>query len=811
MSAINEIIYKNYVPQDFNEYFLVMIRNCYHLLQTIVTGAEQSSLGDLEDVYLDKITDFLRLFVSVHLGRCEQNPQFPLLEFLALIFKYTFQQNQLRGFVSCLEIWSGLVDYVQGCVENRGEVGEEVLKKYQEALLTLVVEVLKKSQFRLNSGELSQLSTAAAADPAAVSEWQQFLCGVLELVMKVAELLPEQMLAVLEVGWRETSASYLEFDKLVVVGEADRRFSLTSEDEVFKLVTVLRDLSSFLQIVGRLSSMFIGEKFLDRLKIGLEYMKQLQVLVGFGSKHKLWSVNLGFSSKHNLKESLVQCHAETVAALKAWCHWLAALHSESLQDSSYTWVCADLTSGIVRQVVTVIKDTSTPQLTHSAAHFLVTLTGTVRPASIWKLKDFTDLYNMIQHLELQSEAHRLLVRSLTNVLLLPWPGTQDQRWDDRRKHCTKFLRDLTEKFRAVKTQANFATDRRLRAEAECHVVHTLQMVGDLVDNVLNEVTQTKKLCYDVSREYIETTLWLFPLYVDNNVVCEQMFQFFYTVFDVLKTQMGAAFVEQSVQTFFSMFGTAQLTEVLLQKKGPLETRVVERFLSILTFIVSEPGSTFRKFVSSTLSLCLETIFPLIADQQASEIKSSFYSLLYHTLLHNWNFFFRSNLKTFHNNNAAAGDSMEHREAFLSVMRAFGQSFLQTDITVFSQNVASLEQLNQKWRLYSKPVFKENLLAEFLSVFLQALLAKSHNLLKEEIGAAVYNMSSTDFPVFFGKFIPQFLSGLEQLDDNQRHILSESFRPDTDLPSFQANLDRFITDLRYYQLVNASLPQGSVKF
>ena len=125
MSAINEIIYKNYVPQDFNEYFLVMIRNCYHLLQTIVSGAEQSSLGDLEDVYLDKITDFLRLFVSVHLGRCEQNPQFPLLEFLALIFKYTFQQNQLRGFVSCLEIWSGLVDYVQGCVENRGEVGEE--------------------------------------------------------------------------------------------------------------------------------------------------------------------------------------------------------------------------------------------------------------------------------------------------------------------------------------------------------------------------------------------------------------------------------------------------------------------------------------------------------------------------------------------------------------------------------------------------------------------------------------------------------------------------------------------------------------
>ena len=77
--------------------------------------------------------------------------------------------------------------------------------------------------------------------------------------------------------------------------------------------------------------------------------------------------------------------------------------------------------------------------------------------------------------------------------------------------------------------------------------------------------------------------------------------------------------------------------------------------------------------------------------------------------------------------------------------------------------------------------------------------------------AIYNMSSTDFPVFFGKFVPQFLSGVEKLDDSQRQILADSFQPVTDLPSFQASLDRFINDLRYYQLVNASLPQGSVEF
>ena len=126
-------------------------------------------------------------------------------------------------------------------------------------------------------------------------------------------------------------------------------------------------------------------------------------------------------------------------------------------------------------------------------------------------------------------------------------------------------------------------------------------------------------------------------------------------------------------------------------------------------------------------------------------------------------------------------------------------------------MATLEHLNSKWRLYSKTVFKETLLAEFLSVFLKVLIAKSHNLLKEEIAAAIFNMGSTDFPTFFGKFVPQFLVGVDNLDDNQRHILTGSFKPDSDMPSFVTNLDRFINDLRYYQLVNASVPQGSVKF
>ena len=444
MNAINEIISKNYVPIDFADHLVIMFRSCHQLLQTALSDPNKAST--LDDVYLEKMTDCLRLFVSLHIGRCEHAQHFPLLEFLALIFKFTFDQKSLRGFRSCLEIWSSLVDYIQGSLETRADSGEEVLKKYQEALLSLVVEILKKSQFRLNGAALSELDSKTVTEDGN-TELRQFHTEVTEIVMRISELLPEQVLAIINAGWRETSQAYLEMDKLVVEREGTKYLSLATDQEVSKLVAELKDLSSFLLIVGRLGTMFLGHHFIPRLKMGLEYVKQLLLILTFGSKQKLWKVCVSFSCKFDVGRHFIESQAETIAALKAWCHWLAALHSESLQDSSYTWPCNDLTSNIVRQVVTVIKDTSTPALTHSGAHFLVTLTGTVRPPSIWKLKDFTDLYNMISQLELENQAHRLLVRSLTNVLLLPWPGTQEQKWDDRRKHLAKFLRDLTETFR----------------------------------------------------------------------------------------------------------------------------------------------------------------------------------------------------------------------------------------------------------------------------------------------------------------------------------------------------------------------------
>ena len=541
-------------------------------------------------------------------------------------------------------------------------------------------------------------------------------------------------------------------------------------------------------------------------------------------------------------------HAQTLAALKAWCHWLSQLHKLSLEDKAYEGECKDLISRIMVAVSPVLKDQGVGKnrslLVHSAAHFLVTLTGSVRPPSIWKLKEFTELYSTLPHLVLSdSEDHRLMVRALSNVLLLPWPGIVDQRWDERQLHLKKFLHDLTDTLRNVRHIPDFATNNSAKEQVKPHIIHTLRLIKDLCDNVREEGNATKKLCYDCIQEYVQIVLWLLPTYVYNpssgasessikamssqNVqsqmaafsihdrqMCEEAFSFFRTVLDVLKTQMGADSVNQVVHTVLTLFSSDQLTESV-DNEGSAGIKVIEKLLEILQLVVKETSATFRRFIDSSLTLCLDQIYPQIADKPTSDIKGPLFVVLYHVLLYNWRHFFKSSavkklMEGSLEQSTGLDSGMQEQTRFINILHAFGQSFLQPDISVFKQNLAALEDINAKWKLYHKPVFTQHLIVQFLTVLLQVLVNNSHNLLKEEITMALYNMALVDFQVFFNEFIVQFLES-QELDQNQKEMLKTSFKTDTDMPSFNSNMNRFIGDLRYYKTCNSSLLVGSVKF
>lgn len=48
-------------------------------------------------------------------------------------------------------------------------------------------------------------------------------------------------------------------------------------------------------------------------------------------------------------------------------------------------------------------------------------------------------------------------------------------------------------------------------------------------------------------------------------------------------------------------------------EGSTGCRVVEKFLKILQVVVQEPGQVFKPFLPSVISLCMEQVYPIIAE------------------------------------------------------------------------------------------------------------------------------------------------------------------------------------------------------
>lgn len=145
------------------------------------------------------------------------------------------------------------------------------------------------------------------------------------------------------------------------------------------------------------------------------------------------------------------------------------------------------------------------------------------------------------------------------------------------------------------------------------------------------------------------------------------------------------------------------------------------------------------------------------------------------------------------------EPVEHKEELVAILEAFGQALLQPDVNIFRQSLQSLEQLNVRWRLYQRSIFKVHLLERFLMALFTVLFQQSHNLLADEIAAAVHSLASVNIGWFFQHFLPTFLSSCEGVDDMQRATLLDNFDKSTDQPTLTRSVLQLISDLRCYQL------------
>uniref|UniRef100_A0A8C7FI74 Exportin 6 n=1 Tax=Oncorhynchus kisutch TaxID=8019 RepID=A0A8C7FI74_ONCKI len=810
MTCINELVSKNCVPLDFEEYLLRMFQQTFFLLQRLTrennAHTVKSRLQELDESYVEKFTDFLRLFVSVHLRRIESNAQFPVVEFLALLFKYTFNQPTHEGYFACLDIWSIFLDYLTTKIKSRLADPDGVLNRYKDALVLLLREVLNRIQFRYNQAQLEELDDETLDDDQQ-TEWQRYLRQSLEVVVKVMELLPSHAFATLFPVLQEDLDVYLGLQQFIVTSGTSRRLNITAENDCRRLHCALRDLSSLLQAVGRLAGYFIGDVFAARFNDALAVVERLVEVTCYGSQISLYDLETAVPSV--LKPDLIDVHAQSLAALQAYSHWLAQFYSEVQRQNQSRFI--SLVTSTMDATAPLITAKVPEKLLLSACHLMVSMATTVRPVFLVTLPAVQNIFNLItesQTRRLPQEAHMLVCRALSNMLLLPWSNLpeSEQQWQTRSSSHASLLAALTRHYRLLRGTANQPPHRLGLEDTVLH--QTLPVLRDIVDSISGESTKSRQICYQSLQESVQVSLGLFPVFIQQPDVTDEMLSFFLTLFQGLRVQMGVPFTGQIIHTFLSMFTREQLAASILQE-GSAGCRVVEKFLKILQVVVQEPGQAFKPFLPSIIALCMEQVYPIVAERSSPDVKAEMFELLYQVLHHNWRYFFKTSVLA-SVQRGSAEEAMENEAQFSAAMQAFGQSFLQPDIHIFKQNLSYLESLNSKHKLYHRKLFRTSMLFHFINVLLQVLLHKSHDLLQEEIALAVYNMASVDFDAFYSAFMPEFLNGCQGVDANQRAVLGRNFKLERDLPSFTQSVHRLVNDLRYYRLCNSSLPTGTVK-
>ncbi|EDO42656.1 predicted protein [Nematostella vectensis] len=810
MTCINELLSKNCVPQEYEEYLLKLFQQTFQLLQRITKDSASSSddhLSELDESYLNKFTEFLHLFVSIHLRRFENSSHFPILELLTLLYKYTFHQPQNEGFFNCLYTWSVFLEYLTSKVSSARR------DKLAEAEATLYQRLFNKIKLRqISKCKLEELDDSDMDDNAE-TEWQAFQRNCLEIVAKLAELLPAEAFTALFPLFSKYIDVYLGLGQFITkTAEGTFHMDLGGEMECRQLHCSLRDLSTIERALGRLVEHFIGEvNFGNRFSDGEAIVDRFCHVALFGTQMKLYSIKSTMPSL--LQPDLIEVHAQALAALQAYCHWLSQFYLESQRQQQHHDKFATLVSTIINALIPLLSKEVPHRVSLPACHLLNSLTSTVRPSFFIALDKVQSLYRDISNGSLGGvplEIQVLVFRSLSNALVLPWPyvSGNEQQWEMRSQNHLSLIKSLTSRYKEMTSSPGFSTSKELQQAAKPSLQYTLHILQDLVSAVAeDQVTKTKVILYHSIQDVVQLTLTVFPLYANEPDAIDAILGFLLALFQSLKIQIGTGVTEQIVQRLMSIFTRDQLSATIVHESR-LGSRVVEKFLRLLQLLVQEPAASFKAFLPGIISLSMDQLYPILAERQSPDIKTEFFELLHQLLLHNWRYFFRTSLLA---KMSAGEEQVENQSQFVSMLQAFGQSFLQPDITIFRQNLEALENLNSRCKLYQKDIFRSNMLLQFVNVLTQALVHRSHDLLQDEIIITIYNMAAVDWDQFFASFLLQFLVGCEGLTENQKSELRNNFRQDKDLPSFTHGIQRFIADLRYYRLCNSSLPPGTVKF
>ncbi|KAF1321406.1 Exportin-6-like protein, partial [Globisporangium splendens] len=158
LQCLTELMNKRFSPTSIDEIVgQVMFCLCPLLQKTV----QDQVIGRATEEYLDKLSEFVEMFLTQHLKKLE-NPKYQavLPDFLQLVLALTSKQPHVDGFLNCLSVWEVFVGYIEEVEMNEGASNERVrqaLNVYENGLISVMFHLLERVSYASNKNQLDEL------------------------------------------------------------------------------------------------------------------------------------------------------------------------------------------------------------------------------------------------------------------------------------------------------------------------------------------------------------------------------------------------------------------------------------------------------------------------------------------------------------------------------------------------------------------------------------------------------------------------------------------------------------------------------
>ncbi|KAJ3292274.1 Exportin-6 [Borealophlyctis nickersoniae] len=701
MTCLNELMSRNYVPREFLTFLMLISQQVCELLRYLTDDSNGTpKIIGLDETYRMKFTEFLDHFVGKHIGRAEATADFPLNEFLILLFKFTFSQPPSESYVACLHIWDTFLEYIisKKATSRDDAQTAEYIRRYEDGLVSVAKEVGKRLQFTENGDQLRDIDDER--DGEAESDWEKFFRRLrsVDVSAKTAELYPNQVLLFL-------------FDS--VIKHSDALLNIRDHGQAGALNDHASDMIAVACIFGRLSHLFTADfesnvssatSLLERF-IGLLALPHIRNPTPFRNPELLGACR---------KLLLFTC-------LALYIHWFAAYRAIVQQNEAEEAGFRGLLEPMVQLALSSLEDHADISL--AASGLLCSITGTVKP-NILDLP-IIQQYLHVVHTESMSYPHATKVnvyKFITYMYVLPFGNVSDEEIRSRSSAFGEFSQGLFGPYQQL--LASDLAHGPAQSKVKRQVRHAVEAMCAMMEAVGSEGTNAKEMVYSIVKPVIRPTI-----------------------------SREEDFIPETLQLFLGILSRSGLKGALGTREG---SEILDKFVLVLDSLVGDTSKSFEGMLPSIIAFCTNELDECVQDENIpiDEARSHFYSLVHKILSHHWRFFFGSHV------NRLIGRSTSdtlHEDELRKLLQVIYKSFTTTNADIFRQNLSALQDLDSRYSMYSKDVFRETMLLTFVAQFLNCLLNKSHDLLREDIIAGVTKMILADVPRFREQLVPSFIS------------------------------------------------------